>query len=314
MKSLACLFSFLFLAFSTGFAAEPASAPATGKTIRLFTVGNSFSQNATRNLGALAKANGDTLILGTAVVGGASFEVHWKKAQAAEKDAADKQGQYTKGKNLKQWLQSDQWDCVTIQQASIKSHDVATYRPFAQQLSDYIKQHAPKATILMHQTWEYRSDDPRFSAKNPKPGEPKTQDEMYAGLTSAYSTVAKELGFRLIPVGDAFHLANRDPQWGFKGISTPFDPKTAKPGELPEQKYSLNVGWNWKKGTSGKTTLNMDGHHANTAGEYLGACVWYEVFFGKSSVDNSYVAPGLDPAYARFLQETAHRAVEASAK
>ena len=27
----------------------------------------------------------------------------------------------------------------------------------------------------------------------------------------------------------------------------------------------------------------MDGHHANTAGEYLGACVFFEVLFGKAS-------------------------------
>lgn len=28
----------------------------------------------------------------------------------------------------------------------------------------------------------------------------------------------------------------------------------------------------------------MDGHHANLAGEYLGACVWYEELFGDSVV------------------------------
>ena len=51
------------------------------------------------------------------------------------------------------------------------------------------------------------------------------------------------------------------------------------------------------------------GHHANTAGEYLGSCVFYEVLFGDSVVGNAFVPPGLDPAYAKLLQETAHRAV-----
>jgi hypothetical protein len=55
----------------------------------------------------------------------------------------------------------------------------------------------------------------------------------------------------------------------------------------------------------------MDGHHANLAGEYLGACVWLEVLFQQSAVGNAFVPKGLDPAYARFLQETAHRAVAA---
>jgi hypothetical protein len=66
------------------------------------------------------------------------------------------------------------------------------------------------------------------------------------------------------------------------------------------------------KQKDGKTAPGMDGHHANMAGEYLGACVWYEVLFGESVVGNSFVAPGLDKAYGRFLQETAHKAVLAS--
>ena len=55
----------------------------------------------------------------------------------------------------------------------------------------------------------------------------------------------------------------------------------------------------------------MDGHHANMAGEYLGACVWYETFFGRSAVGNAFVPKGLDAAYAKFLQEIAHRAAGA---
>jgi hypothetical protein len=55
----------------------------------------------------------------------------------------------------------------------------------------------------------------------------------------------------------------------------------------------------------------MDGHHANQAGEYLGACVWYESLFGESAVGTRFIPEALDPAHARFLQETAHQAVQA---
>ena len=287
-----------------------AEAPAKSRTVRLLTVGNSFSQNATHYLGDLAKAAGDTLILRGANVGGASMELHWSKAEAFEKNPADKLGHYTAGKSLKDALTAEHWDFITIQQASLKSHDIATYRPFAKQLSDYIRRHAPDAALLLHETWEYRCDDSRFSPTAPKPGEPRTQDEMYAGLSSAYATIAKELGVRLLPVGDAFHIANRDPQWGFRVSSQPFDSKRAQPGELPEQAHSLNVGWNWKKQTDGTMKLSMDGHHANVAGEYLGACVWYEVLFGKNVENNSFVPPGLDGGYAKFLRATAHRVVK----
>lgn len=299
MNRLALL---LALAFSTSSHAE---------TVRLLTVGNSFSHNATHYLGDIAKANGDTLILREDNIGGSSFDIHLKKMEVAEKDPKSKLGTYTEGKSLKDDLTQKQWDFITIQQASIKSHDVKTYRPYAQQLADFIRKHAPSATLIMHQTWEYRVDDSRFSLKAPKPGEPKTQDEMYAGLKNAYDEIAKELKVKLIPVGDAFHAANRDPQWGYKVPTAKFDSKSAKPGELPDQTHSLNVGWNWKKQPDGSTKLGMDGHHANMAGEYLGACVWYEVLFGKSVERNVFVPKGLDAEYAKFLQSTAHRVVKA---
>jgi hypothetical protein len=276
-----------------GSAADPVaeSKPAsTGKTVRVLTIGNSFSQNATRYLGDLAKASGDTLILHGANVGGASMELHWNKTQAFEKDPGDKAGLYSGGKGLREMLASEPWDYVTIQQASIRSHNLAEYRPFAQNLRDYVRRYAPRAKLVIHQTWAYRIDDPRFTKPSGKAGEPKTQDEMYRGLSEAYSTIAGELGIGRLPVGDAFHLADTDPQWGYRISDTPFDPKRAKQGDLPDQRHSLHVGWVWRKSSkTGKVMLGMDGHHANQAGEYLGACVWYECVFGESVVENSFV-------------------------
>lgn len=280
------------------------------KTVRLLTVGNSFSANATRHLDALTKAAGHTLVHQPIVVGGASLELHWGRAAAHEKDPQGTNGLYGKT-SLKQHLAAQPWDFVTIQQASIKSHDAATYRPFAKQLHDYIKQHAPKAEVLMHQTWAYRVDDPRFKVAAPKAGEPKTQAEMYQMLTHAYTTIAAELGIRRLPVGDAFYLADTDPKWGYRPDVT-FDFKNNDENRLPNQTHSLHVGWRFAKGKDGKTALSIDGHHANAAGEYLGACVWFEVLFNESVVGNAFVPPGLDKAHARFLQETAHKAVAAA--
>jgi hypothetical protein len=285
------------------------AATATGKTVRVLTIGNSFSQNATKHLGDLAEASGDTLVLKGANVGGASMELHWSKAEAFEKDPKNPTGLYG-GKGLRELLAADRWDFVTIQQASIKSHDLANYRPFAARLAEYVHRYAPNAELVIHQTWEYRSDDPRFTKPSSKPGEPKTHVEMYEGLSRAYTTIADELGIRRLPVGDAFHLAGRDETWGFRPTSDPFDPKRAQPGELPKQVHSLHVGWIWRKSrTTGKPALGMDGHHANQAGEYLGACVWYERMFGKDVTANRFVPNGLDAEFARFLRATAHQAV-----
>ncbi len=302
-------FLLLFLGVHLGLGATP-GAP---QNIRVLTVGNSFSQNATHYLADLAKASGDAVFVREADVGGASLALHWSKVEAFEKDPADPLGRYPTHKSLREELSVSHWDFVTFQQASIDSHDVATYRPFAKELSDYIRLYAPDAILLLHETWEYRVDDPRFStapAKSAKPGEPKSQDEMYEGLSKAYAAIAQELGVRRLPVGDAFHLANHDPQWGYHAPATSFDPLHAQPGELPDQTHSLNAGWSWKKQPDGASKPVMDGHHANLAGEYLGACVWYEVLFGKNVEENSFTPSGLDPDYARFLRATAHRTVK----
>lgn len=312
MKSFTLLLT-LFIGF---YAAHAADAPVKAnevRTVRLLTIGNSFSRNATHYLPDLAKAGGHALIHRSIVVGGASLELHATKAQAHERNATDAAGLYTDRKSLKQMLREDRWDFVTIQQASIKSHDFATYQPFAGQLRDFIREHAPQAKLLVHQTWAYRVDDPRFTKPSGKPGQPRTQEEMYRGLTAAYDRIAADLGAQVIPVGDAFFLADTDATWGFRP-GAPMDPKTAKYPALPDQTHSLHVGRVWRKAKDSKQyTLAMDGHHANLAGEYLGACVWYEVLFGESAVGNAFVPPRLDPSDARYLQETAHRAVIARA-
>jgi hypothetical protein len=308
MRSIPLLLATVLSSFAL-FAAEPAAPSASAGAVKLLTIGNSFSANATKYLPALAQAGGHKLIHKPIVVGGAPLELHAKKFQVNERDPADPAGLYTGGRSLKQMLRDDRWDYVTIQQASIKSHDIATYRPFAQELQSYIQNHAPQAKLLVHQTWEYRSDDPRFAVKTPKAGELATQDAMYRGLTSAYQTITQELGARRIPVGDAFHAADTDPKWGYQP-DTKFDFKNAMPPALPDQSHSLHAGWTWRKEKDGSMKLGMDGHHANAAGQYLGACVWYEVLFGESVVGNSFVPPGVDRAYAKFLQETAHAAVK----
>jgi hypothetical protein len=282
------------------------------KVVRLLTIGNSFSANATRYLGDLAKAGGHTLVHQPLVIGGASFQVHAEKAQKHEASPEEKAGLYANGKGLKENLAADKWDYVTIQQASIKSHDYTTYQPHADWLRDYIAKHAPQARLLIHETWAYRKDDPRFTRPSDKAGEPQTQEEMYEGLRAAYRKLAMELGARIIPTGDAFYLADTDPNWGYRADAS-FEPQAAKLPALPDQTHSLHVGWYWKKQPNGNATLGMDGHHANTAGEYLGACVWYEVLFGETVVGNAFMSNGIDSDYARFLQQTAHKAVKAGA-
>ena len=115
------------------------AADAPQKTVRLMTIGNSFSQDATYFLDELAAADGNLLMLKTANIGGSPMQLHWDKSQLHEKDPADKNGVYGSGKGLKEILSDGPHDFVTIQQRSLSSHDVATDRPYAAHLQADVK-------------------------------------------------------------------------------------------------------------------------------------------------------------------------------
>ncbi len=261
------------------------------KQVKLLAIGNSFSGNTTRYLPQIVAAAGDQLTFKHIMIGGCPLEKHWKNAEAFQHGATNEQARAWKA------LTAEPWDYITIQQYSMHSFKVETYRPFAKQLYDYLKQQRPKSEVLVHETWAYREDDPLF-----KDG--FTQQDMYWNLRKAYETIAAELGCRVLPVGDAFENARRDAAW--KGVfpDPGFDRKSAQPPALPDQAHSLNKGYSW----AGKA-LKYDGHHANTAGEYLGAAVWYEFMFGHSVVGNSFVPPGLNRGDVAILQRIAHQTV-----
>jgi hypothetical protein len=279
----------LVLAASGLLAAENAAPPP--KHVRLLAIGNSFSGNATHYLPSIVTAAGDRLTLRTISIGGCPLSKHWANAEAFQQGSTNK--------DARAWsvLTAEDWDFITIQQASMYSFKPETYHPFANKLHAYIRQQRPRAEILVHETWAYRADDPLF-----KDG--FTQQDMHAKLRAAYQAIARELGCRLLPVGDAFENARRDSSWGGIFPDPRFDPKNAKPPALPDQTRSLNVGYFW----SGDT-LQYDGHHASTAGEYLAGAVWYEFMFGRSVVGNPFVPPGMTATNIATLQRIAHETV-----
>jgi len=295
--------------------AVPCRAACTGgddapRTVRLLTVGNSLSQDATRWLDKIARAAGHVLERDECAFGGASLEQHWRRAETSCRDPADPSGRYPTGKSLVESLQSRPWDAVTIQQVSTLSHDPDTFQPHADRLVALIAEFAPTARLWLHETWEYRADSPRFTATAVKPGEPRSAEEMYRGIREAYRALSDALDAPVIPAGDAFHMALQHDRFRHR-VDPSFDPARVEHPALPDQAGSLHVGWNWKRGDDGRWTLALDDRHCSVAGSYLAGCVWFESLFEASSVGNPFVPPGLDPAAARVLQEIAHRAVSA---
>ncbi|RZK38886.1 MAG: DUF4886 domain-containing protein [Pedobacter sp.] len=244
-------------------------------TLRLLVIGNSFSQNATTFLPQIAKERGKTLIIGRAELGGHSLAQHWSYVERFEKDSTDAKGKPYGGKSLKMLLSKGNWDVVTIQQYSYLSGDSSSYNPYAKKLVEYIKKLQPKAEIVIHQTWAYRSDAKKFGRIDQEQLA-KNQEEMWQKSRAAYRKLAKQLNVRILPVGDAFEEVATSKKYGYKKDKV-FDFEHPIAPNLPNQKHSINVGYFWNK-----EELAFDPNHANDAGKYLGGLIWYGKLFNDS--------------------------------
>jgi len=203
-------------------------------------------------------------------------------------------------------LQTERWDFVTVTQNSADSFKAETYEPHGERLIEAIRKHAPMATVLVFQTPAYREDHAFFANGQ------LTQQSMYEGLRAAYDEFARRHRLPVVPVGDAFQIARSKPQWRFVHPDPNFDYRNPTPGSLPEQAGSLNVGWYWKKDPNGgPPSLQTDANHANVAGRYLGAGVFYEVLTGASVLEIAWQPEGLNAAQAASLRQAAHEAVAA---
>ncbi len=292
----------------------PTTAPtAAKKTVRLLTIGNSFAANSTRFLADLAKADGNLLVLGQANVGGCSLERHWNAVVAAESNPPKDEGRlYAIGKDptkfsLRDMLTREKWDIITIQQASALSPDYATYQPFANNLVEYVRKHAPQAKIYIHQTWAYRGDHPRF-----KDGK-STPEQMHQAIRAAYHRLAADVSLPIIPAGDAMFAASQVAEFKYVPLTT---------AELAALQYptlpinnTLYTGYRWiHPRDDSKRALELDGFHAGHLGQYLNACVFYETLFGQSAVGNKFRPRDISLEAIPILQRIAHDTVSLPVK
>lgn len=282
---------------------------------RLLTIGNSFADDATAFLPAMAAAGGKQLVVVHANLGGASLERHARHLAAFNRSADDPDARPYKdllnpltgerrNLSLPEALALCPWDFVTVQQVSQLSFRPETYHPHVDQLLAAVRAAAPQAEILIHETWAYREDHPLFA----EPGG-VTPHGMHEGLQAAYRQLARMTGCRLIPVGEAWQVARATTRWRFTPDQA-FDAAQAEPGVLPDQRASLNIGWEWVvREVDGKPELRLDAKHANVAGRYLGAAVFYLVLFDADQVPANYLPDGLYAGDAAALRAIAVKAV-----
>jgi len=252
-----------------------ALAKSPADTVRILAVGNSFSHDAIeQNLFELAEADGITVIIGNAFIGGCSLERHVvnsredKPDYAYRKIGADGVRREYKDVTLAEIVADEQWDYVSLQQASPLSGLYETYRTWLPELYGYVRARVPEdACFMLHQTWAYACDSDHAGFANYD----RDQMKMYRAVVKANRKAARLVGIKvIIPSGTAIQNA-----------------RTSFIGDR----------------------MNRDGYHLDLLwGRYTAACAWYEKIFGHV-LGNSYAPDGLSASYKEVCQRSAYEAV-----
>ncbi len=169
--------------------------------MRILCIGNSFSQDATRYLHDIARADGSKFEVVNLYISGCPLEKHYRN-MLGDHRAYDLQynGSHTGFQvSLKEALLSRAWDVVTLQQASPQSPYYKTYQPYLNELNAYVRRCVPQARVLIHQTWAYEEGSERFR----KIPEPMTSAEMLEKIKENYDRAAREINADgIIPAGE----------------------------------------------------------------------------------------------------------------
>lgn len=269
MKSTiwAIVFS-LFLSIP-GFAQE--------KVIKILAIGNSFSEDAIENyLFNLAKEANKKVIIGNMYIGGAPIELHVKNATennptySYRKTNTDGIKTTTKNVSIEQAIKDEDWDYISLQQASSLSGQYDVIMKDLPALVTYVNNvKPPKTKLLYHQTWAYQQDSPHKGFANYN----NNQQEMYQEIVNATHRINKSKVFTMvIPAGTAIQNA-----------------RTSSIGDhYTRDGYHLNLDY----------------------GRFTAACAWYEKLFNLDVRNNNYIPEKVTPVQAKIAKDAAHKAVK----
>ena len=158
--------------------------------MRILSIGNSFSRNSHTFLHRMACSADECLETTNLYIGGCPLSLHFRNMLSNEAAyELDFNGYRTGFKvSLKQSLLANEWDIITIQQASSKSFSPDSYKPYISKVIDYVREICPKAKIYIHQTWAYQDGSNRLSDYGFS-----SSDEMFALIEEAYNKAAVEI-------------------------------------------------------------------------------------------------------------------------
>ena len=171
--------------------------------MNVLAIGNSFSEDATRYIYGIARADGAQISVVNLYIGGCSLERHFRNMLSDRRVYELQYNGCPTGFNvsLSEALLNCEWDVITFQQASHKSFDCKSYEPYISELAAYARKYAPKAKIYIHQTWAYEENSHRL-LNIAKYDTPKA---MLDDVVKSYDLAAKSINADgIIPSGELF--------------------------------------------------------------------------------------------------------------
>ncbi len=240
--------------------------------LRILAIGNSFSDDATARLAAIARADSVALKAVNLYVGGCTLEQHAGfLAEGGAPYTYELDGVLTERRaSLPEVLAEEPWDVITLQQASHMSGRPASYEPYLTQLLATVRAACPKAAVWFHQTWAYEVDSDHAWF----PTYDNSQETMHRAIGEATREVVKAHGLPVLPVGEAMMALRQRPS---------FDPR------------------------QNGIRLTRDGYHLNlTYGRYAAGAVWYECLTGRDIRENPYCPEDTDPALIEEIRRMVH--------
>ena len=274
------------------------SDPAKDEELNILMIGSSFCYYYVEELHGMLKAAGIRSNVCNVYYSGCPLEKHWTWWKLGEAHyqyfmTNDSGRTKTDARSLNWCLQQKNWDVISLQESTSRIYTpgaekhLETSKRWRTDLWKHLKEQFPHSRYLWHQPWASQIG----TNQNGKVMANAAQQQSNADQIRAYAVaVCDELNLERVNSGEAWQIVRTE-----RG----YDNLCARLG-VGEN----NAGDNSHDGDIG-------------GGQYLNACVWFEVITGQSCVGNPYrpdyrrdgtVYP-LSEDLIRMLQECAHKAV-----
>lgn len=243
--------------------------------LKVLAIGNSFSEDAIENyLYELAKAGNKKIIIGNMYIGGASIELHAKNAKEDKssyryrKISLEGEKVTSKDVSIAHAVKDEDWDYISLQQASPFSGQYDVVMKDLPQLIQYVNSIKPSKTkLIYHQTWAYQHDSDHKGFENYD----RNQLKMYQQIVDVSKKMNKSKAFAfVVPAGTAIQNAR----------TSSIGDKYTRDG------YHLELNY----------------------GRFTAACTWYEMLFGLDVRKNPYKPEKVTELQAKVAKEAAHKA------